>query len=223
MVLPVGRHPPEPIEGPKVRLRPHPTLLSLPPRGRDPSTDEQGSVGPHLPPKTTVFPSPRLRPYKKAPPLSKEVIATALAKCSPKSPPGPDAIPYSTWKQFNKINPSVLLQILSPLLSLGYHPVLLKGSNGIVLHKAGKPFDESCLLQDNSPNPHVFEDSRENNSIPPLSGGQIKGSAQPQPMLLPAWAQHISCGPPPLQRRKDPTKTMSQDLVHVLGHTTRVR
>jgi len=52
-------------------------------------------------------------------------------------------IPYSTWKQVNKINPSILLQILSPLISLGYHTASFKGSNGIVLDKAGKSSYES--------------------------------------------------------------------------------
>ena len=43
----------------------------------------------------------------------------------------------------NKINPP-RLQILSPLVSLGYHPVSLKGSNCIVLDKPGKPSYESA-------------------------------------------------------------------------------
>jgi len=73
----------------------------------------------------------------------KEEIATALPKCSPTSGLGPDGIPYSTWKQGNKENPSILLQILSPLVSLGYHPALPKGSNGIILDKPGKPSYES--------------------------------------------------------------------------------
>jgi len=85
---------------------------------------------------------PRLRPYKKAPPLTKEEILAALSKCSPTSAPGPDGVPYSTWKQVNKINPS-LFQMLSPLVDLGYHAASLKGSNGIVLDKPGTPSYES--------------------------------------------------------------------------------
>ena len=94
-------------------------------------------------PREPFSPPPRLRPDKKAPPLTNEEIATALSKCSPMSAPGPDGIPYSTWKQVNRENPSILLQILSPLVSLGYHPASLKGSNGIVLDKPGKPSYES--------------------------------------------------------------------------------
>jgi len=96
-----------------------------------------------FPPKEPFSQPPRLRPHKSAPPLKAEEIAAALYKCSPTSAPGPDGIPYSTWKQVNKINPSILLQILSPLVLLGYHPASLKGSNGVVLDKPGKPSYES--------------------------------------------------------------------------------
>jgi len=58
-----------------------------------------------FPPKEPVSPPPRLRPNRSAPPLTTDEIAAALAKCSPTSAPGPDGIPYSTWKQVNKINP----------------------------------------------------------------------------------------------------------------------
>jgi len=96
-----------------------------------------------FPPKEPFSPPPRLRPNKSAPPLTTEEIAAALSKCSPTSAPGPDAIPYSTWKQVNKINPSILLGILAPLVLLGYHPASLKSSNGVVLDKPGKPSYES--------------------------------------------------------------------------------
>jgi len=77
------------------------------------------------------------------PPLTTDEIATALSNCSPTSAPGPDGIPYSTWKQVNKINSSILLQRLSPLVLLGYHPASLKSSNGVVLNKPGKCSYES--------------------------------------------------------------------------------
>jgi len=96
-----------------------------------------------FPPKEPFSPPPRLRPNRSAPPLTTDEIATALSKCSPTSAPGPDGIPYSTWKQVNKINPSILLHILAPLVLIGYHPASLKGSNGVVLDKLGKPSYES--------------------------------------------------------------------------------
>jgi len=96
-----------------------------------------------FPPKEPFSPPPRLRPHRSVPPLRTDEIAAALSKSSPTSAPGPDGIPYSTWKQVNKIKPSVLLQILAPLVLLGYYPESLKGSNGVVLDKPGKPSYES--------------------------------------------------------------------------------
>jgi len=96
-----------------------------------------------FPPKDPFSPPPRLRPQKKAPPLWKEEVATALSKHSHTSALGPDGIPYSTWKQVNRISHSVLLEILFPLVSLGYHPASLTGSNGILLDKSGKPSSKS--------------------------------------------------------------------------------
>jgi len=96
-----------------------------------------------FPPKEPFSPPPWLRPHRSATPLTTVEIAAALSKCSPTSAPGPDGIPYSIWKQVNKINPSILLHILAPLVLLGYHPASLKGSNGVVLDKPGKPSYES--------------------------------------------------------------------------------
>ena len=75
--------------------------------------------------------------------LTADEIAAALARWSPTSAPGPDGIPYSPWKQVNKINLAILLQILAPLVLREYHPASLKGSNGVVLDKPGKPSYES--------------------------------------------------------------------------------
>jgi len=96
-----------------------------------------------FPPKELCAPPPRLRPNRSAPPLTTDEIAAALSKCSPTLAPGPDGIPYSTWKQVNKINPSILLHLLAPLVPLGYHAVSLKSSNRVVLDKPGKPSYES--------------------------------------------------------------------------------
>jgi len=96
-----------------------------------------------VPPKAPFYPPPRLRPHKTAPPLTTEEIATALSKCSPTSAPGPDGIPYSIWKKVNNINPSILLQALAPLVTLGYHPAWLKSSNGVVRDKPARPSYES--------------------------------------------------------------------------------
>ena len=51
----------------------------------------------------------------------------------------PDGVPYSVWKRVNTTNPSLLLDLLAPLVAFGYHPTTLKHANGVVLDKPGKP------------------------------------------------------------------------------------
>jgi len=42
------------------------------------------------------------------------------------------------WKRVNLINPTIILELLSPLVVFGYHPSSLKTANGVVLAKPGK-------------------------------------------------------------------------------------
>jgi len=122
--------------------RSQPRFPSLP-GAETPQQMNQVLLDHFFPPKEPFTPPLRLRPHQTVPPLTTEEIAAALCKCSPTSAPGPDGIPYSTWKQVNKINPSILLETLAPLVNLGYHPATLKSSNGVVLDKPGKPSYES--------------------------------------------------------------------------------
>jgi len=96
-------------------------------------------LGHFFPPIAASSPPPRLRPHLSAPHLTIEEIPSALATSSPSVAPGTDGMPYLTWKRINAINLSILLQILPPLISLGYHPAWLTVANGIVLDKPGKP------------------------------------------------------------------------------------
>jgi len=122
--------------------RAQPRFPSLP-RAETPQQMNSVLLEHFFPSKEPFSPPPRLRPNRSAPPLTTDEIAAALSKCSPTSAPGPDGIPYCTWKQVNKINPVILLHIVSPLVLLGYHPASLKSSNGVVLDKPGKPSYES--------------------------------------------------------------------------------
>jgi len=122
--------------------RAQPRFPSLP--GAETPTQMNNVLLDHFfPLKEPFSPPPRLRPNRSATPLMTDEIATALSKCSPTSAPGPDGIPYSVWQQVNKINPTILLRILAPLVLLGYHPASLKSSNGVALDKPGKPSYES--------------------------------------------------------------------------------
>jgi len=122
--------------------RAQPRFPSLP-RAETPHQMNDVLLDHFFPPKEPFSPPPRLRAHNSAPPLTTNEIAVALSKCSQTSAPAPDGIPYSTWKQVNKINATILLQILSALVLLGYHPASLKSSNGVVLDKPGKPSYES--------------------------------------------------------------------------------
>jgi len=122
--------------------RAQPRFPSLP--GAETPTQMNNVLLDHFfPPKEPFSPPPRVRPDRSATPLTTDEIATALSKCSPTSAPGPDGIPYSVWQQVNKINLTILLHILAPLVLLGYHPASRKSSNGVVLDKPGKPSYES--------------------------------------------------------------------------------
>ena len=81
----------------------------------------------------------RLHRHASADPLTKEEITAAFAKSSPSSALGPDGVPYSVWKKVNSIKPTLLLDLLAPLVAFGYHPTSLKHANGVVLDKPGKP------------------------------------------------------------------------------------
>jgi len=143
VLLSAGRHPPEPLNGQEVRLRARPAALPLPPRGRDPTTDEQCPSEPLLSPEGNLLSATQAQAKQVGtPPNDRRDIRGSL-QVLPDFAPGPDEIPYSTWKQVNKINPSILLHILALLGLLGYHPASLKSSNGVVLDKPGKPSYES--------------------------------------------------------------------------------
>ena len=100
-------------------------------------------VGHLFPPKAAFPPPSRLTLWDKPPLLTQEEIAHALSKSSALSAPGPHGIPYLTWKRVNTINPSILLHMLSPLVSLEYHPASLNVAKGVVFDKPGKPSDKS--------------------------------------------------------------------------------
>src|SRR6266566_1289607 len=82
-------------------------------------------------------PEPHL--FDSTPPITAEEITKALSKCSNLSTPGPDQIPYGTWKRIHSINPQVISALLTPLLERGHHRLSLKAANGIVLPKPSKP------------------------------------------------------------------------------------
>ena len=121
-----------------VAPRKTPRFLTLP--GADtPTTINDALLHHFFPPKPRPPSRGRLSPHESADPLSSDEIRQALSKCSPSSAPGPDGSPYRVWKKVNSINPAILLDMLSPLVTFGYHPPCLKHANRVVLDKPGKP------------------------------------------------------------------------------------
>jgi len=114
-----------------------PRFPSLP-GALDPVNINQALLDHFFPPKGSLPSRGRLKRNPSATPLSKDEIAHVLSKSSPSSAPGPDQVPYSAWKKINLITPSIILDLLSPLVDFGYHPPTLKTVNGVVLDKPGK-------------------------------------------------------------------------------------
>ena len=109
------------------------------PEATSPAEINKALLDHFFPPKPELPTRGRLHRHASADPLTKEEIAAALAKSSPSSAPGPDGVPCSVWKRVNTVNPSLLLDLLAPLVAFGYHPTSLKHANGVVLDKPGKP------------------------------------------------------------------------------------
>jgi len=80
----------------------------------------------------------RLKKNASAIPLTNEEIKLVLSKSSCSSARGPDGIPYPVWKKVNFINPTILPDLLSPLVDFGYHPPSVKTANVVALDKPAK-------------------------------------------------------------------------------------
>jgi len=142
----------------------------------------------HFFPHKAAFPPARLRPHLSAPRLTIKEVASALSKSSCSLASGLNGIPYLTWKKVNAINPSILLQVLSSPISLGYHPASLTVAKRVVLDKPGKPsyelpssFRISVLLRTVSKNlerivtAHLLLLARSRRLIDPNQYGSLPG------------------------------------------------
>lgn len=120
----IGRPPPRFPEHPRAS-----TLLEL----------NKSLLDHFFPAALMVAPSSILLPSRECPELVTSEIESALACSSPSSAPGPDVIPNSVWKTINRTAPPLILKLLSPLISYGFHPPSLKKADSIVLDRPGKP------------------------------------------------------------------------------------
>ena len=84
-----------------------------------------------------------LLPFRECLPLAPDEVSRALARSSPSSAPGPDAIPNSVCKRVDRVAPHLIHDLLPPLVVYGSHSLTLKRADGIVLDKPGKPLYDS--------------------------------------------------------------------------------
>jgi len=71
--------------------------------------------------------------------LEPSEIERGLDHSSPSSAPGPDMTPNSVGKRINRVVPSHILNLLTPVMSHGFHPPSVKKADGIVLDQPGRP------------------------------------------------------------------------------------
>jgi len=87
-----------------------------------------------------------LRPYKGCDPLLPSEISADLQKCSSSSAPRPDSISYAVWQRVYLTSTQLLTGLLSPRLKFGYHTVLMKKANCLLLDMPGKPSTNKASL-----------------------------------------------------------------------------
>jgi len=125
-----------------VAPRKTPRFPSLP-DASDPVAINNALLDHFFPPMDPLPSWGRLKKDPSAVPRTKDQLRLALCKSSHSSAPGPDGIPSSVWKRVKLVNPTIILELLSPLVAFGYHPPLLKNPNGVVLDKPGQPSYDS--------------------------------------------------------------------------------
>ena len=122
--------------------RPHPRFPNLP-RASKPPELNKALLDNFFPGEPAGFTDPILLPFRECLPLVPDEISRALARSSPWSAAGPDAIPNSVWKRVHRAAPHLIHDLLAPLVTYGSHPLTLKRADGIVLDKPGKPSYDS--------------------------------------------------------------------------------
>jgi len=71
-------------------------------------------------------------------------ISDVLLKCSKRSAPGPDQVPYGVWKGIHGINQDIIPELVNDMLEWGFHPPILKMSTGVILPKPNKQDYNDC-------------------------------------------------------------------------------
>jgi hypothetical protein len=99
----------------------------------------QALISHFFPPQPNPTPAPQPGFFREAPEVREEEVSKALAASSNNSAPGLDTFPPVAWRRIHRGNPSLIAQLLTPLLCSGYHSLALKSAFGVVLLKPNKP------------------------------------------------------------------------------------
>jgi len=131
------------VDGQKVRRRsPSPRFPELPGASTPPELNK-ALLDHFFPGELARFTDTILLPFRECLPLALDEVSRALARSSPSSAPGPDAIPNSVWKRVHRVAPHLIHDLLAALVVYGSHPLTLKRADSIVLDKPGKPSSDS--------------------------------------------------------------------------------
>ena len=122
--------------------RPPPRFPELPGASTPPELNK-ALLDHFFPGEQAGFSDTILLPFRECLPLAPDEVSRALARSSPSSAPGPDAIPNSVWKRVHRVAPHLVHDLLAPLVTYGSHSLTLKRADGIVLDKPGKPSYDS--------------------------------------------------------------------------------
>jgi len=71
-------------------------------------------------------------------------VSESLEKCSNKSAPGADKVPYGVWKNIHRIEGKIIPKLAEDMLEWGIHPTMLKEWTRIILPKPGKKDYTDC-------------------------------------------------------------------------------
>ena len=193
--------------------------LPLPPRGRDPTTNEQCTSGTLLPPQGTLLPAPYAETKQVGTPPNDGRDRRCPLKVLPDFGPRSrrdTLLHLETGQQDQPLDPP---QHSVPACPSGVPPRVAEKLERSSTRQAREAVLRiTLLLQDYRPDPDSLKGPREDHSSLPTCGSPTQRAVAPQPMRFAPWAQHLGRVPHPHQRRQNPAEAPSQGFLPVSGH-----
>ena len=177
------------MDGQKVHLGPHPSPLSLPPRGRDPLADERSPSGPPFSPERAILAAPQTEALQEGAPIDKGRDFDSSVQVVPDIGPVSRQGSLLNLEAGEQDQPAPPPPNPLPASQPGLPPGLAERLERNRARQARECLLRiPSLLQDNCPDPHFLENPRKDYSVPSPTGGKVEEPAPPKPMRLPAWA-----------------------------------